>query len=567
MTFRADTLGRATWHRFALLCLLLWGGYQLHAQDTNPPAPEPTVPSLVSNGDFSVATKDPSRPDDWALPKGVTWETENGVHFIRLTSTTPGEMVLVYRKVDLPTPLPPGIELRIRVRYAGVKVGKNSWFDARVMGNFKTTAGKGIKKGGELPAPNFTGSSTEWVDRSVFVRVPSKASSVEIMPCLLQPASGTFDVAQVNIYPATENQLPKPPPVIPSVTIVPKDPKTVPPELHAAGNQLQTGEGKAVWLQGLCLDSMQWTAGGEHIQQSLPVAIDQWHANVIRLPVRDDFWFGVGPWQKKGEGGISYRQLVDDTVEFANSRGAYLVLDLHKFGPPTDDDVKFWKDAAVRYKNHPGVIFELFNEPHSMSWKVWRDGGLLHGPENAHIDLNAKENNEADDDDERTPGMQALVDAVRSTGARNLVIAGGLDWGYNLSGTVKDFPLHDPPGNDGIMYSSHIYPWKKDWQINTLDAAAKYPIFVGEVGCPDSWDGYKFIPENERYETLGAGCPWPEDVIGMFQKYKLNWTGFSFHPHCGPQAISDWNYTPTPNWGVYVKDALAGKQYEVKRMR
>ena len=117
------------------------------------------------------------------------------------------------------------------------------------------------------------------------------------------------------------------------------------------------------------------------------------------------------------------------------------------------------------------------------------------------------------------------------------------------------------------MYSSHIYPWKKDWQINTLDAAAKYPIFVGEVGCPDSWDGYKFIPENERYETLGAGCPWPEDVIGMFQKYKLNWTGFSFHPHCGPQAISDWNYTPTPNWGVYVKDALAGKQYEVKRMR
>jgi hypothetical protein len=107
----------------------------------------------------------------------------------------------------------------------------------------------------------------------------------------------------------------------------------------------------------------------------------------------------------------------------------------------------------------------------------------------------------------------------------------------------------------------------KDWQIHTLDAAAKYPVFVGEVGCPSSWKGWDFIPENERYETLGPDCPWPTDMIGMIQKYKLNWTGFSFHPACGPQVILDWNYTPTPYWGVYVKEALAGKQFEIKRMR
>jgi endoglucanase len=104
---------------------------------------------------------------------------------------------------------------------------------------------------------------------------------------------------------------------------------------------------------------------------------------------------------------MTYRALVDSAVAAANSGGAYLVLDLHGFGPPTDEAVTFWKDASLRYKNHPGVIFELWNEPHSMSWKVWRDGGLLNSPENAYTSKNVAENKEIDDD-EATPGMQAL---------------------------------------------------------------------------------------------------------------------------------------------------------------
>jgi endoglucanase len=32
-------------------------------------------------------------------------------------------------------------------------------------------------------------------------------------------------------------------------------------------------------------------------------------------------------------------------------------------------------------------------------------------------------------------------------------------------------------------------------------------------------------------------------------------------------AILDWQYTPTPYWGAFVKDALSGKQFELKKMR
>lgn len=525
---------------------------------------EPVVASLVANGTFDQDKNGDQWPDGWAHPSGTSWEKEGDRHFLRLQSSKPGETVMIYRQIALPSPLPPGLEYRLTVRYADIKRGSKKWFDGRIMGNFKDAAGKTIKKHAPA-APVFVGSSKGWEERSVFMRVPANAKVLEIMPCLFQAQSGTLDIARFEIYPAPEDKLPKPPPLIPSETIVPADLKALPPELHVVSNELHTAAGKAVWLQGLCIDSMEWSGAGERITQSVVVATTEWKANVIRLPVKNNFWFGRGPWQKKGEGGLAYRKIVDQAVEHAVAHGAYLVLDLHTFGAPMAEHVEFWKDAATRYKNHPAVLFDLFNEPHGISWKIWRDGGDLKGPDNKVGDVNPVENNEVQDE-EISVGMQALVDAVRSTGARNIVIAGGLDWSYTLAGVLKGFALDDRGGN-GIMYSHHNYPWKKGWQQAVVDVAAKYPIFVGEVGCPEKWADFSFIKEGERYEKLGPGCEWPADMLGLIQKYKLNWTGFSFHPKCGPMVISDWNYTPTPYWGVYVKEALAGTKFEMKRMR
>lgn len=40
-------------------------------------------------------------------------------------------------------------------------------------------------------------------------------------------------------------------------------------------------------------------------------------------------------------------------------------------------------------------------------------------------------------------GMQKLVDVIRETGAKNLIVAGGLDWGYDLGGILEGFALDD----------------------------------------------------------------------------------------------------------------------------
>ena len=542
-----------------LKCLVLFGALLGFTVTMGLAATPETRPSLLSNGDF--AKLEANWPADWPHVEGATWEKEGDLGFLRLTSPQPGQMVMVYRQVILPSLLPPALEVRLRLRHTDIKSGEKEWNDARIIAHFKNEAGRVLKP--EPQTPSYRGSSKGWIDYTYIIKVPAHAHLFEIMPALFQVASGTLDLAQCQVFAATADQLPKLLSVA-SITLVPANPASLPSELHVAGNQLQNKDAKNIWLQGLSVDSLQWSAAGEHIDKSIPVAIDQWKANVIRLPVKENFWAGKGPWQGP-DGGVAYRKIVDAAVEAAGSRGAYLVIDLHQFGAPMPEHVEFWTDVATRYKNHPAVLFELFNEPHSISWKVWRDGGDLTDKNNKNTDVNAKENTQ-ETTGEVSTGMQALVNAVRATGARNIIIAGGLDWGYDLSGVMNGYALDDRGGN-GIMYSSHVYPWKTDWQGKTLIAADKYPIFVGEVGCPEKWEDFAFIPPNMRQEKLGPGCTWPVDMLGMIQKHKLNWTGFSFHPKCGPMVILDWNYTPTPYWGVFVKDALSGKQFEMQKMR
>jgi hypothetical protein len=528
------------WRRLCLWCVFAVAS--LAGAQTVPPS------ALLPNADLTRDADGDGWPDGWPRGDGISFARDGDQPYLRLVPPKPGVMVMLYRQVTLGAPLPPALEIRLRLRHTDVKPGEKPWFDARVIAHFKNAKGKTLKP--EPATPTWKGSSNGWLEHSYVVRVPVSAHLFEFMPCLFQAAAGSLDIARCEVLTATAEQL-RGKALVASETVVPPTTPPPPPALRVVGNKLQTVLGNDVWLQGLCIDSLEWSAGGERIAQSVPVAVEQWRSNVVRLPVRDDFWFGRGPWQGK-DGGLAYRKIVDAAVEAVASRGAYLALDLHRFGSAREDHVDFWRDAATRYKNHPAVLFELFNEPHGTTWKLWRDGGNLH---------------ESGKPDELTGevcvGLQALLDAVRATGARNPVIVGGLDWGYDLSGVVGEWALTERPGGQGIVYSSHIYPWKTDWQNKVLAAAARYPLFIGEVGCPPDYKGFEFIPPAGRHPLEG----WAQDVIALIQRHRLHWTGFSFHPKCGPMVISDWNYTPTPYWGVFVKEALLGKAFELKKLR
>jgi hypothetical protein len=524
-------------------------------------------------------------PANWSPPvPGASNELDGDSPFIRLTSPRPGATLTLSNEIPVPAGAE-AIDVRWRQRITNLNLGPNPGRYAKISMEFLDANGAPIPP--ELSIPSYQRNSTGWETKFSRFLVPPGAISFKFSPTLVRVETGTYDLADISLsavavdapLPTLARTTPAPIPVTPPATTLttpaaPVTPVTVPavaasvtlterpagtpPELRVQGNRLVTVKGgKEVWLQGVNVPSLEWSVKGERILKSVGIATDDWKANVIRLPVKADHWFGRGTKHNtQTDGGAAYRDLVDQAVALAASKGAYLVLDLHHYRAPRPSDLEFWKDAATRYKNHPAVLFDLLNEPHGTTWEIWRDGGFLEekkkpGDEDTFLTPEEKLHNTRG---YVSPGMQKMLDTVRATGARNIVVIGGLDYAYDLSGIVNGFALKDPSGN-GIMYSSHIYPWKRGWQKKVLDAAAKHPILLGEVGG----DAKKmsFIPANqqENVET------WVPAMLGLIQKYRLNWTGWCFHPGASPRMLADLNYTPTTFWGQPAKDALAGKKF------
>ena len=526
-----------------------------------------TENSLFSNGGFESAGAEATWPADWAKADGVTWEkeTEGGGRFLRFTQTKPGTRLTLYRAAAVPEGVK-ALRLSFRVRYERVVAGEKPWFDATVIVNFMDAlyGGKQVKP---TPAPaHFKGTSNGWVNYAAVWSVPEGAKAVELMPGFFNAAGGTLDLDDVGLRVATDGEIAmarakeeaaRPLPV--PATELPQRAKW-PEELVVSGNQLRTKQGAPVWLQGVVIPSLEWSATGENALASVKVAIEEWRGNILRLEVRDDFWHGTSPGQD--DGGAAYRALVDAAVTFAANRGVYVMIDLHRYRAVRPEHVGFWREVATVYKNHPAVLFDLFNEPHGISWEVWRNGGFVEekttaADEDAFLsEVERKKSARSF----QSPGMQALVEAIRGVGARNVVVAGGVGWAYDLSGVARGYGLEDKTGN-GVMYSWHVYNWHTGWEAAVLAAAEKYPILVGECGADLKKMGFIAAEQQEDPRT------WSPRFIGFVQKHRLNWTAFSFHPQATPVLITDWKFTPSAGWGENVKAALAGKRFEYTGMK
>ena len=504
---------------------------------------------LLSNGNFEAARD--GRPADWPLPPNAEWKLESTNHFLRLTASA-DNVVSVSRDISIKGA--GALALTWRERHLNLKPGGNPDEDARIIIEFRDATGRPVP--GAPPIPSYNGSSAAWRIQSLQFLVPKGAQTLLLRPVLNRAASGTFDLDDVNLTTFTATKLPPVQIDVNGKLIATADAGGKPPlAIHVLGNRVLDTSGAEVWLQGVNVPSLEWWATGEAVIASMVCAIETWKANIIRLPVHSKFWFGR---QNQTDGGAAYRALVDQCILAASSRGVRIIVDLHRYRAPVEDDAAFWRDCAKRYKDHPAVLFGLLNEPHDVNWDVWLNGGLVTDkPTNKDV---VKENNEALITTE-TVGMQALVDAVRGTGARNVLVIGGLDWAYDDSGFLTQYAPDDKGGN-GYLVDSHVYPWKSQWKSRFIDVAVKFPVLLGEVGCdPLNND---FIP-GERSKNPYT---WAPDILACIQKNHLHWTAWSFHPGAGPCIIMDQkNFTPTPNWGAFVRSALLGVQYTSDTLR
>ncbi|HIZ19415.1 MAG TPA: cellulase family glycosylhydrolase [Firmicutes bacterium] len=304
--------------------------------------------------------------------------------------------------------------------------------------------------------------------------------------------------------------------------------------LHTEGNQLVMANGEAVRLVGMNIPYLSWDASNaDQVFAALEIALDDWQSNCIRLPVVPEFWLGSTH--------DSYKAIVDEVIERVSAEGKYVILDNHSFYLPDDDDLAFWESAAEAYKDHPNVLFELFNEPAMCTWRQYFEGGTL---------TYQGENDwgEVDDVTIDSCGVPALLDAVRGTGAKNVCILPGINWSFDLSYCteenfrqfaqsiaegeapddteafveeyVEKYFMDDPDGN-GIMYSTHPYPDRDNWDECLLDTILEYPVLVGECGPTEKADGFiRELTDNDR--------SYLDKLVAYVDQYELNITPWAW---------------------------------------
>ncbi|GAA4969374.1 cellulase family glycosylhydrolase [Actinoplanes utahensis] len=353
--------------------------------------------------------------------------------------------------------------------------------------------------------------------------------------------------------------------VVPPTSNSPSVPPSTPPvggsapELKVSGNKIVTADGRAYRLLGVSRSSGEFACvQGKGLWDSGPVdqasvdAMKTWNIHAVRLPLNEECWLGING----SPSGAAYQQGVKDYVDLLVANGINVILDLHwtwgayTTGPDwhcTDEhatcqkpvpDAKyapqFWTGVANTFKGNDAVVFDLFNEPYpemaagwnkTLGWQCLRDGGTCTG-----IDY-------------EVAGMQDLVDAVRATGATNMLMVSGLEWTNDMREWLAHKPA-DPLNN--IAASWHAYSFnacatESCWDTQIAPLAEQVPVVLGEFGQDDC-----------NFDYMQRLVNWA-DAHDMGY---LAWTWNPWGCTTGAVLIEDWAGTPEPGVGEGFKAHL-----------
>ena len=253
-------------------------------------------------------------------------------------------------------------------------------------------------------------------------------------------------------------------------------------------------------------------------------AIRSWHSDAVRVPLNEDCWLGINGISTT-DGGTAYQQAIEKYVTTLNAAGIVAILDLHWNAPGTtkatgqqvmadaDHSVSFWSSVAMAFRSDPSVVFDLYNEPHDISWSCWRNGCTVAAGW-------------------RSAGMQQMLTAVRQAGATQPVMVAGLNWAGDLSGWLANEPT-DPLHQ--LVASAHIYNFSQCntvscWNQTVAPVARSVPVVTGEIGENDCAGSF-----------INAYMNWA-DGIGVSY---LGWAWDTANCNSGPSLISSYGGTPT----------------------
>lgn len=281
------------------------------------------------------------------------------------------------------------------------------------------------------------------------------------------------------------------------------------PQLHVSGNQIVDATGKQVVLHGVNRSGAEyacvqgWGMFDGPVDEASLLAMKSWtHITAVRVPVNDACW-NAESYVNAAYAGTTYQNAIKNYVSLLNANGIVAIIDLHwtdglytgtssgcnsaqatcqKPMPDAAQTIPFWTSVAGTFKGDNAVIFDLFNEPYASratgdstsGWTCWLNGGTCTGISYP------------------VAGMQGMVNAVRSTGAANVLMLGGEEYSNDLTGWLAHEPT-DPSHN--LIASWHSYDFntcntQSCWTAQVAPVLAKVPVLVGEIGEGDCGGGY-----------------------------------------------------------------------------
>lgn len=354
------------------------------------------------------------------------------------------------------------------------------------------------------------------------------------------------------------------------------------PTVRVQGAHLVDGSGNTVFLHGVNVSGLESVAvqgydsanpWGGLTGTPTPnwATIKTWNVNAVRLPLNEASWLGytctdANGMQRNPDPGHNYQATVAQSVADASAAGLYVILDLHWSAPKTycplaqnlmadaDNSVTFWSQVATAFKSYPNVIFELFNEPalsnyvqgSATDWQVLLQGGALtqYHNENGFVSLVWQ-----------AAGMQQLLDAVRATGATNVVLTAGLQYAGDLGQWLANMPA-DPLRSLGAVW--HAYP-AYGTTFGTAAYAAVDPVTqqnalnIMTAGVP-----VVITETGDQNSTGTVGSPYVSTLLPWADQSGISYLGWTWDDWNEPNftLIKDAAGTPTDGYGAYFKAHL-----------
>ena len=220
---------------------------------------------------------------------------------------------------------------------------------------------------------------------------------------------------------------------------------------------------------------------------------------------------------------------LDAIVDYATSRGASVILDPHNYaryygqviGSGVGDDVfaDFWSRLATHYASASLVVFGLMNEPHDLPTEQWAGAA------------------------------NAAIQAIRATGASNLVLVPGNEWTgasswdesfYGTPNAVAMLTIRDPGNN----YAFEVH------QYLDSDFSGTHPDCVSTTIGSQSLQAFTtWLRQNGKRGFLGEfGGGWNptcaaavDDEVSLLEANAdvyLGWSWWSAGPWWGSYFLS-----------------------------